>query len=119
MKKFFIGLFLSIFGFMGIYTMTVMAKIPRTYDGDKTKVFDLVKNPEQYDTKDVQGVTDVIVKKNLSETHALNAVTAVTFDFRGYDTLGESFILLTAISGSVAILKKNKNRGETSVEEKH
>jgi multisubunit Na+/H+ antiporter MnhB subunit len=29
------------------------------------------------------------------------------FDYRGYDTLGESFILLTAIAGSFVILSRS------------
>ncbi|WDC83841.1 hypothetical protein PL321_15340 [Caloramator sp. mosi_1] len=46
-----------------------------------------------------------MVKQTIEKTHALNAVTAIVFDFRGYDTLGESFVLFTAISGTVVILR--------------
>ena len=40
------------------------------------------------------------------------------FDFRGYDTLGESFVLLTAISGSMLILRGVRRRGRSAQTEK-
>ncbi|MBO7667191.1 MAG: hypothetical protein J6T26_01890, partial [Firmicutes bacterium] len=52
------------------------------------------------------GVASVIVAEDLAKTHAVNAVTAVVFDFRGYDTMGEAFILVTAISGAMVILRR-------------
>lgn len=60
------------------------------------------------------GIGETIV--GLAEkTKALNVVTAVVFDFRGYDTIGESFVLFTAITASAAILRKpvshRKKRG--------
>ena len=87
--------------------------IPVTYDGREVNVVDLYNNPTVYDESNPDGVADVIVKENLEKTMAANNVAAVVFDFRGYDTLGESFILLTAIAGSYVILarhKKNKER---------
>jgi len=59
------------------------------------------------------------VNEDLQKTNAVNAVTAVVFDFRGYDTMGESFILITAISGSMAILRKAKKGGAGSLEDEH
>ena len=61
-------------------------------------------------------VGDVIVKTNLEKTEAQNVVAAVVFDYRGFDTMGESFILLTAIAGSYVILSsshsgKGKKKG--------
>ena len=43
---------------------------------------------------------------------AQNNVAAVVFDYRGFDTLGESFILLTAIAGSFVILSMAKKKKE-------
>ena len=77
-----------------------------TYNGSDTNVVDLYNNPTSYDTADPDGVADIIVKENLEKTMAANNVAAVVFDFRGYDTLGESFILLTAIAGSFVILSR-------------
>ena len=91
--------------------------IPVTYDGSNFNVVDLYNNPTVYDESNPDGVADIIVKENLEKTMAANNVAAVVFDFRGYDTLGESFILLTAIAGSFVILsrghKKEEKGGET------
>ena len=39
------------------------------------------------------------------ERHVTNVVTAVVFDYRGFDTLGEEFILFTAVVGVVLLLR--------------
>ena len=88
----------------GIYAAGVMYDSGVTYDGSKTDVVDLYKNPQKYDGSDPDGVADVIVKKNLDKTVSHNVV----FNFRGYDTMGESFILVTAVTGSLVILRKVK-----------
>ena len=89
----------------GLYAL-IWAKLtlPPTFDGSKIDVNELYEHPEQENLKDVDGAAAVIVQKNLSEAYAANDVASVVFDFRGYDTLGESFILLTAIAGSFVIL---------------
>jgi multisubunit Na+/H+ antiporter MnhB subunit len=35
-------------------------------------------------------------------------VTSIVFDFRGYDTMREAFILVTAMTGCAVILFKKK-----------
>lgn len=75
-----------------------------TYDGSKVDVVDLYYNPDNYTLDDAGGVAEIIVKENLEKTMAANNVAAVVFDFRGFDTIGESFILLTAIAGTYVIL---------------
>ncbi len=90
-----------------------------TYSG-KTDVVALYEDPESFDNFGAEGVADVIVNQNLSEkdgvgTMAANNVAAVVFDYRGFDTLGESFILLTSIAGAYVILsmaKKSKKEEE-------
>ena len=42
----------------------------------------------------------------LPQRHTTNTVAAVTFDYRGIDTLGEEFILFTAVIGVVLLLRK-------------
>ena len=86
--------------------------IPIAYDGSDVNVVDLYNNPENYDVSNPNGVADIIVKENLSKTMAANNVAAVVFDFRGFDTLGESFILLTAIAGSFVILSRGHKKEE-------
>lgn len=91
-----------------------------TYDGSETDVVRLYNNPKNYDVSNPDGVADVIVNENLDKTQAVNVVSAVVFDWRGFDTLGESFVLLTAIAGSFAILavhrKKAKEKAAASEE---
>ena len=55
-------------------------------------------------------VADDMVARNLEETMAANNVAAIVFDFRGFDTLGESFILLTSIAGAFVILAKSHKK---------
>ncbi len=54
-----------------------------------------------------EGIANLIVNDTMEKTGAINSVTAIVFDFRGYDTLGESFVLFTAVSGASVILRKN------------
>jgi len=84
--------------------------IPVTYDGREVNVVDLYNNPTVYDESNPDGVADVIVSTNLEQTKAQNNVAAVVFDYRGFDTIGESFILLCAISGAHVILHRSKKK---------
>jgi multisubunit Na+/H+ antiporter MnhB subunit len=45
------------------------------------------------------------IKNGVKDTGAINLVTGVVFDYRGYDTLGEATILFTAVMGVLAILR--------------
>jgi multisubunit Na+/H+ antiporter MnhB subunit len=46
----------------------------------------------------------------ISKTGSANLVTGVVFDFRGYDTMGEAVVLVTAVLGVLTILRiKGKN----------
>ena len=103
----------------GAYALFTAYQSPITYDGSKTDVYDLYQNPTEYSTEGTDGIADIIVKETLEQTNAVNAVTAVVFDFRGYDTMGEAFILITAISGSMAILRRGKKGEHEDVEEEH
>ena len=44
-------------------------------------------------------------------------MTSVVFDFRGYDTMGEAFILITAVAGSAVILFTKKAAKEETKDE--
>ena len=90
----------------------MQSNIPITYDGRGTDVYELQQNPENYDTSNPDGVASIMVQENLAKTHAVNNVTAIVFDFRGYDTLGESFVLLIAITGATVILRRKRDRWE-------
>lgn len=51
---------------------------------------------------------DQIISTTQQETGANNAVTAVVFDFRGFDTLGEATILFTAVAGVLLLFRRLK-----------
>ena len=45
------------------------------------------------------------------ERHVANMVSAINFDLRGLDTLGEEFMLLAAITGTVVLLRGRRGEG--------
>lgn len=51
----------------------------------------------------------------MDERHAANIVMSTTFDYRGFDTLGEEYILFAAVLGLVILLREL--RGERMDEE--
>jgi len=54
---------------------------------------------------------DVLNAVAVSERHVTNVVTAINFDYRGFDTLGEEFILFAAVAGVALLLRGG--RGES------
>ena len=113
MKKLVLAVSLLVILVAGVIAVTYMqSEIPVTYDGRGTDVYDLEQDPENYDVSDPDGAASIIVQENLAKTQAVNNVTAIVFDFRGYDTLGESFVLLIAITGATVILRRQTKRWE-------
>ncbi|MBE6017954.1 MAG: hypothetical protein E7233_10200 [Lachnospiraceae bacterium] len=104
---------LVLLAFMAVAMCVAYIKVPGTYE-NTTDVKALLDDPKAYDTEGAEGIAEIIVKENLDKTNAMNDVASIVFDFRGFDTLGESFILLTAIAGTFVILsvkKKAKKEG--------
>lgn len=122
MKKFLTWVCLAVFLLVGVYAAVTMASLPRTYDGSQANVpvYELRQDPASYDDSTADGAAAAIVQQNLDKTHAVNDVTSVVFDFRGYDTMGEAFILMTAVAGTTVILftKKIAKKEEKNDEEK-
>jgi multicomponent Na+:H+ antiporter subunit B len=52
------------------------------------------------------------IKIALQQRHTGNTVNAVTFDIRGFDTLGEEFILFAAVVATVALLRQTRDEQE-------
>ena len=106
MKKFLTWVSLGVFLLAGVRASVTMAAMPRTYDGRAASpsVYELQQNPSAYDDTNVDGAAGAIVQQNLDRTHAVNDVTSIVFDFRGYDTMGEAFILITAVAGTSVII---------------
>ncbi|HEV2279774.1 MAG TPA: MnhB domain-containing protein [Acidobacteriaceae bacterium] len=59
---------------------------------------------------------DVISGLAVFERHATDTVNAITYDYRGFDTLGEEFILFSAVTGVMLLLRPQK--GEEKAKEK-
>ena len=112
MKKFLTFVSLAVILFAGITAAFQMAAMPRTYEGQNATVpvAVLQQNPEAYDDSTADGAAAVIVQQNLARSRAVNDVTSIVFDFRGYDTMGEAFILVTAVTGSAVILFKKAGK---------
>lgn len=109
---------LAILMICGVYASILMAGSEPTYDGTKTDVVALYEEPESYDNSQADGAASIIVNENLDKTAAQNVVFSVVFNFRGYDTMGESFILIAAIAGSLVILRKSEKADKEAPEQK-
>ena len=49
---------------------------------------------------------DMISHLAVYERHATDSVNAINYDYRGFDTLGEEFILFTAVLGVMMLLRR-------------
>lgn len=116
-KKLVLALTLVVLMICGISAGWSMANSAPTYDGTRVDLVELYENPSSYDNFNVDGAAAIMVNENLEKTAADNVVFSVVFNFRGYDTMGESFILIAAIAGSLVILRKTTHSGKK--EEEH
>lgn len=114
LKKWVLAISLLAILICSIWAAVLMAQSEPTYDGSHMDLIDLYQNNSAYDNGSADGAAAIIVNENLEKTAADNVVFSVVFNFRGYDTLGESFILIAAIAGCLAILRKvtKKSYGE-------
>jgi multisubunit Na+/H+ antiporter MnhB subunit len=62
-------------------------------------------NPDQNKTPEMD---QYIIDNTQNETGADNGVTAVVFDYRGFDTLGEATVLFTAVAAVILIFRRLK-----------
>lgn len=59
---------------------------------------------------------DVIARSVVFERHATDAVNAVDYDYRGFDTLGEEFILFAAVTGVTLLLRPESEEKKKKLE---
>lgn len=116
-KKIVLAISLVVILACGVWAGVLMGRSAPTYDGTHMDLVDLYENNSHYDNSDADGAAAIIVNENLEKTAADNVVFSVVFNYRGYDTLGESFILIAAIAGSLAILRKSGGRELSGEEE--
>ena len=119
MKKWLTYVSLGVILFSCVFAAVTMSGMERTYESSHAAVpvYELQQNPDSYDDSFASGAADAIVQQNLANSHAVNDVTSIVFDFRGYDTMGEAFILITAVTGSAVILFKKKAEKEDDKDE--
>jgi multicomponent Na+:H+ antiporter subunit B len=55
---------------------------------------------------------DLVMQTILQLRHTQQGVAAVTFDYRGFDTLGEEFILFAAVAGALLLLRPQETEEE-------
>jgi multicomponent Na+:H+ antiporter subunit B len=53
----------------------------------------------------------------LPERHVTNVVTAIVFDYRGFDTMGEEFILFASVTGVVLLLRVKEREARSGLNE--
>ena len=96
MKKFLTYVSLALILFACVFGAVSMAGMQRTYEGQRApvSVYELQQDPASYDDSQADGAS-------------------IVFDFRGYDTMGEAFILITAVAGAVVILYNKKKEGKS------
>jgi multicomponent Na+:H+ antiporter subunit B len=58
---------------------------------------------------------DILVKVAKPQRHIANVVTAVVFDYRGFDTMGEELILLAAVCGTAVLLREVREHDVSGV----
>ena len=119
MKKWLTYVSLGVILFSCVFAAVTMSGMERTYESSHAAVpvYELQQDPDSYDDSFAPGAADAIVQQNLANSHAVNDVTSIVFDFRGYDTMGEAFILITAVTGSAVILFKKKAEKEDDKDE--
>lgn len=61
---------------------------------------------------------DMVNAITVPERHITDAVTAVNFDVRGFDTLGEEFILFTSVMGVLLLMRRQKDEPAGDHEDK-
>jgi multicomponent Na+:H+ antiporter subunit B len=58
-----------------------------------------------------------ILRVAVAQTHATGVVSAVNFSYRGFDTVGEEFILFTAAAGLSVVLRRLRGEREQKLDQ--
>jgi multicomponent Na+:H+ antiporter subunit B len=59
----------------------------------------------------------LILSRAIAQTNATGVVSAINFDYRGFDTVGEEFILFTAAAGMSVVLRRLRGEHEAGEHE--
>ena len=119
MKKFLIYFSILTILIAGCVVGSEMGKFSDTYNYENgLSAYELLNGETAEENTEYSGAADIIVQQNLENTHAVNDVTSIVFDFRGYDTMGEAFILVTAVAGTMVILANHNHKKEEKEDKK-
>ena len=67
---------------------------------------------------DYHGVYGLVLSHvTVAQRHATDVITAINFDYRGLDTMGEEFILFAASTGVVVLLREQRDERRESAAE--
>lgn len=58
---------------------------------------------------------NVILRNAITQTNATGVVSAINFDYRGFDTVGEEFILFAAAAGMSVVLRRLRDERERDI----
>lgn len=61
---------------------------------------------------------DLVLRTAPALRHAQQGVAAVTFDYRGFDTLGEEYILFAAVAGGLLLARRQEREHEGKPEDR-
>ena len=75
-------------------------------------LFYLARGPLRAATPVSNRYADEISSRTFSDRNITDAVTAVNFDYRGFDTIGEEFILFVSVLGAIVLLHIAEERKE-------
>lgn len=89
---------------VGVFAAVKMGQLPPTFNGE-VDVAALNENPTAYNLENADGAGYVIVANNNEDTTTKNVTFSVVFNYRGFDTMGESFVLIAALAGALCILR--------------
>lgn len=53
---------------------------------------------------------DLLNRIAVPQRHTTNVVTAIVFDYRGFDTMGEEFILFASVTGVALLLRERREK---------
>lgn len=91
-----------LFGLLLIYASTGLPN-----RGDANAVLNREKSPTGS-----QNAAAYYIRKSYEDTHTPNMVTAILADYRGYDTLGEETVIMTAGLICFLLLRKRRKDNE-------
>ncbi len=60
---------------------------------------------------------NVLNRVTVQQRHVTDVVTAVNFDYRGIDTVGEEFILFAAVAGVALLLRAERDEGDRDTDD--